>query len=115
MLEPRNRYCDWLNVVLYIIENSNWIYYDVISTYCFCTPYVILSVLPRLRRIDKNMAEAALDLGCTPWQSDVKVIIPQIKGGIIAGALVAFPMSFDDFIYIHVYNRVVSISLSMYM
>lgn len=64
----------------------------------FCTPYVILSVLPRLRRIDKNMAEAALDLGCTPWQAMWKVIIPQIKGGIIAGALVAFSMSFDDFV-----------------
>ena len=64
----------------------------------FCTPYVILSVLPRLRRIDKNMAEAALDLGCTPWQAMWKVIIPQIKGGIIAGALVACSMSFDDFV-----------------
>ena len=44
------------------------------------------------------MAEAALDLGCTPWQAMWKVIIPQIKGGIIAGALVAFSMSFDDFV-----------------
>lgn len=44
------------------------------------------------------MAEAALDLGCTPWQAMWKVIIPQIKEGIIAGALVAFSMSFDDFV-----------------
>ena len=64
----------------------------------FCIPYVILSIMPRLRRLDPNMAEAALDLGCTPWQAMSKVIIPQIKGGIIAGALVAFSMSFDDFV-----------------
>lgn len=64
----------------------------------FCIPYVILSIMPRLRRLDPNMAEAALDLGCTPWQAMWKVIIPQIKGGIIAGALVAFSMSFDDFV-----------------
>ena len=44
------------------------------------------------------MAEAAMDLGCTPWQAMFKVIIPQIKDGIIAGALVAFSMSFDDFV-----------------
>ncbi len=64
----------------------------------FCIPYVILSVLPRLRRLDPNIAEAAMDLGCTPWQAMWKVIIPQIKGGIVAGALVAFSMSFDDFV-----------------
>lgn len=64
----------------------------------FCIPYVILSIMPRLRRLDPNMAEAAMDLGCTPWQAMWKVIIPQIKGGIIAGALVAFSMSFDDFV-----------------
>ncbi len=64
----------------------------------FCIPYVILSVMPRLRRLDPNMAEAAMDLGCTPWQAMFKVIIPQIKDGIIAGALVAFSMSFDDFV-----------------
>ena len=64
----------------------------------FCIPYVILSVMPRLRRLDPNIAEAALDLGCTPLQAMTKVIIPQIKEGIIAGALVAFSMSFDDFV-----------------
>ncbi len=64
----------------------------------FCIPYVILSIMPRLRRLDPNMAEAAMDLGCTPWQAMWRVIIPQIKGGIIAGALVAFSMSFDDFV-----------------
>ncbi|MGP1376620.1 MAG: ABC transporter permease [Bulleidia sp.] len=64
----------------------------------FCIPYVMLSVLPRLHAMDSNMAEAAMDLGCTPAQALIKVIIPQIKPGMIAGALVAFSMSFDDFV-----------------
>jgi len=64
----------------------------------FCIPYVILSVMPKLRQLDENLAEAALDLGCTPFQALYKVIIPQIKEGIISGALVAFTMSFDDFV-----------------
>ena len=64
----------------------------------FCIPYVILSVMPRIRRLDPNLADAAMDLGCTPWQAMFKVIIPQIREGIIAGALVAFSMSFDDFV-----------------
>lgn len=64
----------------------------------FCIPYVVLSIMPRLRRLDPNLADAALDLGCTPGQAMWKVIIPQISGGIIAGALVAFSMSFDDFV-----------------
>lgn len=64
----------------------------------FCIPYVMLSISPKLRQLDDNIAEAALDLGCTPFESLVKVIIPQIKEGIISGAIVAFTMSFDDFV-----------------
>ena len=64
----------------------------------FCIPYVILSVMPRLRQLDDNLAEAALDLGATPFQALTKVIIPQLKGSIISGALIAFTMSFDDFV-----------------
>lgn len=64
----------------------------------FCIPYVILSVMPKLRQLDDNLAEAALDLGCTPFEALYKVIVPQIKEGIISGALVAFTMSFDDFV-----------------
>ncbi|MBQ1774827.1 MAG: ABC transporter permease [Erysipelotrichaceae bacterium] len=64
----------------------------------FCIPYVMLSVMPKLRQLDENLAEAALDLGCTPFQALYKVIIPQIKEGIVSGALVAFTMSFDDFV-----------------
>lgn len=64
----------------------------------FCIPYVILSVMPKIRSLDPNLADAAMDLGCTPWQSLMKVIVPQIMPGIISGALIAFTMSFDDFI-----------------
>jgi spermidine/putrescine transport system permease protein len=64
----------------------------------FCIPYVILSVMPKIRSLDPNLADAAMDLGCTPWQSLIKVIVPQIMPGIFSGALIAFTMSFDDFI-----------------
>ncbi len=64
----------------------------------FCVPYVILSVMPKLRQLDDNVAEAALDLGATPWQALIKVIIPQIYPAILSGALIAFSMSFDDFV-----------------
>lgn len=70
----------------------------LIAHVAFCIPYVILSIMPKLRQLDSNLAEAALDLGCTPWQALIKVIIPQITPGIVAGALIAFTMSFDDFI-----------------
>ncbi len=64
----------------------------------FCTPYVILSVMPKIRALDPNLADAAMDLGATPWQALTKVIVPQIMPGIVSGALIAFTMSFDDFI-----------------
>lgn len=64
----------------------------------FCIPYVILSVMPKIRSLDPNLADAAMDLGATPSQALVKVIVPQITPGIISGALTAFTMSVDDFI-----------------
>lgn len=64
----------------------------------FCIPYVILSVMPKIRSLDPNLADAAMDLGATPWQALTKVLVPQIMPGIISGALIAFTMSFDDFI-----------------
>lgn len=64
----------------------------------FCIPYVILNVIPKLRQMDKYVYEAALDLGCSPYEAIFKVVIPEIMPGIIAGALMAFTMSLDDFI-----------------
>ena len=54
--------------------------------------------MPKIRSLDPNLADAAMDLGCTPWMALIKVIVPQIMPGIISGALIAFTMSFDDFI-----------------
>lgn len=64
----------------------------------FCIPYVMLSVMPKIRQLDPNLADAAMDLGATPWQALRKVIVPQITPGIISGGLIAFTMSIDDFI-----------------
>lgn len=64
----------------------------------FCIPYVILSVMPKIRSLDPDLANAAMDLGATPWQALTKVVIPQITPGIVSGALIAFTMSVDDFI-----------------
>lgn len=64
----------------------------------FCIPYVMLSIFPKLRQLDDDVVEAALDLGCTPLLALVKVLLPQIMPGIISGALTAFTISFDDFV-----------------
>lgn len=82
----------------------------------FCTPYVITSVYPKVKSLDPNLANAAMDLGATPWQALIKVIIPMIKQGIFAGALLAFTMSFDDFVisYFATGNGVKNISIVVY-
>lgn len=78
------------------VETSFWTL--LLSHITFCIPYVILSIMPKLRTLDDNVAEAALDLGATPFQALTKVIIPQITPAILSGALMAFSMSFDDFV-----------------
>lgn len=82
----------------------------------FCVPYVILSIMPKLRSLNPNLMEAAMDLGATPWQALTKVVVPQIMPGIISGALIAFTMSFDDFIisYFVTGNGVSNISITVY-
>lgn len=64
----------------------------------FCTPYVLLSVLPRLRRMDYSVYEAALDLGCNQWQAFYKVVIHELMPGIFTGFLMSFTYSLDDFV-----------------
>jgi len=64
----------------------------------FDTPYVLFSVLPKLRQMNPNTYEAAMDLGCEPFKAIRKVIVPEIKPGIITGALLSFTMSLDDFV-----------------
>ncbi len=82
----------------------------------FCIPYVILSIMPKLRSLNPNLAEAAMDLGATPWQALIKVIVPECMPGIISGALIAFTMSFDDFVisYFVTGNGVSNISILVY-
>jgi spermidine/putrescine transport system permease protein len=64
----------------------------------FGLPYVILSVLPKIKQMDKSQTEAALDLGCKPFQAFFKVELPQLMPGILTGLIMAFTMSFDDFV-----------------
>lgn len=82
----------------------------------FSTPYVITSVYPKVRALDPNLANAAMDLGATPAQALWKVIIPVLKPGIYAGMLLAFTMSFDDFVisYFVTGNGVMNISIIVY-
>ncbi len=70
----------------------------LIAHVTFCLPYVILSVTPKLRQMNKHLPEAALDLGCTPVQSFFKVELPNIMPGVISGAIMAFTLSLDDFV-----------------
>ena len=69
----------------------------VLAHISFCTPYVVLSVMPRLKKMNQNVYEAALDLGATPFQALRKVIMPEIWPGMISGFILAFTLSIDDF------------------
>ena len=69
----------------------------VLAHITFCTPYVVLNVLPRLTQMNPNIYEAALDLGATPFQALRKVLLPLLKPGMISGFILAFTMSLDDF------------------
>ena len=70
----------------------------VLAHISFCVPYVVLSILPRLKQMNPSLYEAALDLGATPMQALRKVIFPEIKPGIISGFILTFTLSFDDFV-----------------
>ena len=70
----------------------------LIAHVTFCTPDIILQVLPKLQQMDKALPEAAMDLGCTPMRAFWKVEVPEILPGIITGAIMAFTLSLDDFV-----------------
>ena len=69
----------------------------ILAHVAFCTPYVVLCIMPRLQQMNPDIYEAALDLGATPLQAMRKVIIPEIKPGMISGFILAFTLSIDDF------------------
>ena len=70
----------------------------LIAHITFCLPYVILQVLPKLHQMDKALPEAAMDLGCTPFQAFLKVELPEILPGVLTGMIMAFTLSLDDFV-----------------
>ena len=70
----------------------------LIAHITFCLPYVILNVMPKLRQFDMNVYEAAVDLGCKPFNAFMKVVMPDIMSGIITGCVMSFTLSLDDFI-----------------
>ena len=88
----------------------------ILSHVMFCIPYVVLTVLPAVESMDKNIIEAALDLGATPSYAVRKVLIPNIKNGIFAGALISFTLSLDDFAisYFTSGNGVSNLSMTIY-
>ncbi|MDO5719027.1 MAG: ABC transporter permease [Tissierellia bacterium] len=70
----------------------------LLSHIAFTVPYVVLSVLPKLKQMNKFLPEAAMDLGATPFEAFTKVVLPEIKPGIVTGAMLAFTLSIDDFV-----------------
>ncbi len=86
-------------MILFIFTKIKLGYFSLLLAHItFSTPYVVLSVLPKISQLNKYLFEAAIDLGATPWQAIRKVILPQIMPGVFTGALLAFTMSLDDFV-----------------
>ena len=88
----------------------------LIAHITFNIPYVIMSIMPKLYQMDKNLIDAAQDLGCTWMQAFYKVVIPEIMPGIINGLLIAFTMSIDDFVisYFTAGSKVQTLSMTIY-
>ncbi len=88
----------------------------VLSHITFSVPYVILSIMPRLKMMNNNLYEAALDLGATPRYAFRKVILPEILPGIISGAFIAFTLSIDDFVvsFFNTASGVNTLSIQIY-
>lgn len=88
----------------------------ILSHITFCVPYVILSVMPRLKMMNNNLYEAALDLGATPMYAFKKVILPEILPGVISGLFIAFTLSIDDFVvsFFNTASGVSTLSIQIY-
>ena len=80
------------------LANSVNFFTILIAHITFSLPYVILNVLPKLKQTDEHLTEAAMDLGCSPFQAFFKAVLPSITPGIIVGFIMAFTMSLDDFV-----------------
>lgn len=88
----------------------------LLSHITFNIPYVILSVLPRIKQLDKSMYEAALDLGATPLEAFRKIVLPEIMPGVFTGLLLAFTLSLDDFVvsFFNTGSGVSTLSITIY-
>jgi spermidine/putrescine transport system permease protein len=86
------------SLFLYVDKHIFGFWTILLAHIYFILPYIILSVLPKMKEIDPNMLDASLDLGVKPFRSVLKVIIPAIKGGIFSGMVLAFTISFEDFV-----------------
>ena len=114
----------WLNDLAWV-ENAN-LWFDfkfslgfatlLIAHITFDIPYVILSVMPKIRQLDPNLSEAAQDLGAPPFTAFWKVVLPELMPGIVNGALIAFTMSIDDFVisYFTAGSQVSTLSMVVY-
>ena len=99
----------WLNNQEWAVNANLWFDFSfnlgfltlLIAHITFNIPYVILSVMPRLKQLNPSVYEAALDLGASPWQAFFKVVFPDLLPGVMSGFLMAFTMSLDDFIITH--------------
>ncbi|MGI6005463.1 MAG: ABC transporter permease [Christensenellales bacterium] len=86
-------------MVLFLFAGMQLNMFTMLLAHCtFNIPYVIFSVLPKLTQMDPNQYEAALDLGASPWTAIRRVVLPQIKSGIVTGAILSFTLSLDDFV-----------------
>lgn len=86
-------------MMLFVVLKMERGYWTMVMAHiAFDTPYVLFSVLPKLKQMDPNMYEAALDLGCHPMKALFSVILPEIMPGVVTGALLSFTMSLDDFV-----------------
>lgn len=86
-------------MLLYAMAHIQLGYFTLLLSHiAFCVPYVVLSVLPKLRQLDPHLAEAAQDLGATPVQGFIRVILPDIMPGVLSGFIMALTMSIDDFV-----------------
>ena len=79
-------------------RNSLTFWTLLIAHVTFNLPYVILNVMPKLKQMDASLTDAAMDLGCTPWQAFFRVTLHEIMPGVVSGAIMAFTMSLDDFV-----------------
>lgn len=105
-----------LMLLFYFIRMQSGFITLLLAHIAFNIPYAILSIMPKLRQMDINLYEAAQDLGCTPRQAVMKVIIPEIKPGIMTALILTFTLSIDDFVisYFTAGNQVSTLALTIY-